>query len=79
MWSVILSGILRLEWIHLQRFSELGAGACFCSATVAGMNKNILLQIENNIRYADCRHPIDFIEPLPNGDESIRRTCEVLS
>ena len=34
---------------------------------------------ENDIRHADCRHPVDFLEPLPNRDEGIQRTCEVLS
>jgi len=27
----------------------------------------------------DSRHPVDFLEPLPNGHKSPRRTCEVLS
>lgn len=34
--------------------------------------------IENDIRHADRRHPVDFLEPLPNADDSIDRTCEVL-
>ena len=34
---------------------------------------------ENDIRHADCRHPVDFLEPLPNREESHRLTCEVLS
>ena len=25
------------------------------------------------------RHPVDFLEPLPGGNESTRQTCEVLS
>ena len=36
-------------------------------------------QMENNLRYADTRHPVDFLEPVPHGDDSIQRTCEVLS
>jgi hypothetical protein len=38
------------------------------------MNPNEPKQIEN-----DSRHPVDFLEPLPNGNKSPRRTCEVLS
>ena len=37
------------------------------------------VSIEDDLRHADCRHPVDFLEPLPNCDESIQRTCEVLS
>lgn len=43
------------------------------------MNTNEPKPIENNLRYADSRHPVDFLEPVPQGDESIQRTCEVLS
>jgi hypothetical protein len=35
--------------------------------------------IEDTLQHAEHRHPVDFLEPLPSGDESIRRTCEVLS
>jgi len=38
------------------------------------MNPSEPRQIEN-----DSRHPVDFLEPLPNGHKSPRRTCEVLS
>lgn len=34
---------------------------------------------ENDIRYADRRHPVDFIEPLPSPDDQLDRICEVLS
>jgi hypothetical protein len=34
---------------------------------------------ENDIQNADTRHPVDYIEPLPEGgDDSIERICEVL-
>ena len=34
---------------------------------------------ENDIRNADTQHPVDHIEPLPQGgDDSIERICEVL-
>jgi hypothetical protein len=34
---------------------------------------------ENDIHHADTRHPVDHIEPLPEGgDESIERICKVL-
>ncbi|CAN5748028.1 hypothetical protein BH09VER1_BH09VER1_11690 [soil metagenome] len=35
--------------------------------------------LDNDIHYAERRHPVDFLEPAPTGSESIRRTCEVLS
>ena len=38
------------------------------------MNPSEPKQIEN-----DSRHPVDFLEPLPNGNNSPRQTCEVLS
>ena len=34
---------------------------------------------ENDIRYAERRHPVDFLEPLPTHDEQLERICEVLS
>jgi hypothetical protein len=42
------------------------------------MNQNRPRQIENDIQHAEYRHPVNFIEPIPNGDESIQRTYEVL-
>lgn len=42
------------------------------------MNTTMPLHIENDIRHADRRHPVDFIEPAPSRDDSIQRTCEVL-
>ncbi len=36
---------------------------------------NTTASLENYIRHADRRHPVDFIEPLDTG---IERTCEVL-
>ncbi len=33
---------------------------------------------ENDIRNADTQHPVDHIEPLPEGgDDSIERICQV--
>lgn len=46
------------------------------SGRVADMNTNTPL--ENDIRHADRRHPVDYLEPLPSVDDSIDRTCEVL-
>ena len=34
---------------------------------------------ENDIRLADHRHPVDFLEPLPSAEDGIQRICEVLS
>lgn len=35
---------------------------------------------ENDIRYADHRHPVDFLEPAPTlGEDQLERICEVLS
>lgn len=34
---------------------------------------------DNDIRHADTRHPVDFIEPLPSPDDQLDRICEVLS
>lgn len=34
---------------------------------------------ENDIRLADRRHPVDFLEPLPSPDDQLQRICEVLS
>lgn len=41
------------------------------------MNANPSL--ENDLRHADRRHPVDFLEPLPSPDDSIERVCQVLS
>ena len=44
------------------------------------MNRCDLSRIENDLRHAERRHPVDFLEPTPaNGDENIGRICEVLS
>lgn len=51
--------------------------ATFSCATVAGMKA--FPSLENDIRYAETRHPVDFIEPLPNREASLHLTCEVLS
>ena len=34
---------------------------------------------ENDIRHADRRHPVDFLEPLATADDGLQRICEVLS
>ena len=34
---------------------------------------------ENDIRHADRRHPVDFLEPLPSREDQLQRICEVLS
>lgn len=34
---------------------------------------------ENDIRLADHRHPVDFLEPLPTSEDQLQRICEVLS
>jgi hypothetical protein len=34
--------------------------------------------LDNDIRHAECRHPVDFLEPLPSQSEVAHRTCEVL-
>jgi len=34
---------------------------------------------ENDIRHADRRHPVDFLEPLPTPEDHLDRICEVLS
>ncbi len=34
---------------------------------------------ENDIRHADRRHPVDFLEPLPAPEDQLERVCEVLS
>lgn len=34
---------------------------------------------ENDIRYSDRRHPVDFLEPLPSREDQLERICEVLS
>ena len=36
-------------------------------------------QIENDIRHADRRHPVDFLEPIPTPEDQLQRICEVLS
>lgn len=38
-----------------------------------------LRHVENDIRYADLRHPVDFLEPLPAPEDQLQRICEVLS
>jgi hypothetical protein len=44
------------------------------------MNGCDLSRIDNDLRHAERRHPVDFLEPTPaNGDENIGRICEVLS
>ena len=44
------------------------------------MNRCDLSPIENDLRHAERRHPVDFLEPVPaSGDESIAQVCEVLS
>jgi hypothetical protein len=35
--------------------------------------------IEDTLRHAEHRHPVEFLEPQSSSDESIRRTCEALS
>lgn len=45
---------------------------------MAGM-KTISVLPENNIRYSDRRHPVDFLEPLPSREDQLERICEVLS
>jgi hypothetical protein len=44
---------------------------------VRGMN--MLRHIENDIRHADRRHPVDILEPLPTQESQLQRICEVLS
>jgi len=56
-----------------------GAGCNLLWFIVPDMNPSELRQIENDLRHTECRHPVDFLEPLPNGNESARRICEVLS
>jgi len=41
------------------------------------MKTQILL--ENDIRHADRRHPVDILEPLPTPEDQLQRICEVLS
>lgn len=41
------------------------------------MKTQILL--ENDIRHADHRHPVDILEPLPTPEDQLQRICEVLS
>ena len=43
------------------------------------MNPSEPRQIENDSRHPERRHLVDFLELLPNGNESPRRICEVLS
>ena len=43
------------------------------------MNQSEPRQIENDLRHMERRHPVDFLEPLPGGNESTRQTCEVFS
>ncbi len=42
---------------------------------MAGMKTHL----NNNIRHAEHRHPVDFLEPLPNDEGDVQRICEVLS
>lgn len=35
--------------------------------------------LDNDIRHAERRHPVDFLEPLSPESEIVHRTCEVLS
>ena len=44
---------------------------------MAGMKTTTLPA--NDIRYADRRHPVDFLEPLPTPEDQLERICEVLS
>ncbi len=37
------------------------------------------ITLENDVRIADHRHPVDFIEPLPNSEDSLERICTVLA
>jgi len=56
----------------------MGAGGPLSSARVAGMKTQTLP--ENDIRHADRRHPVDFLEPEPTPEqERLDRICEVLS
>ncbi len=48
----------------------------FSSVTVVGMKTSS--PHKNTIRPSDCCHPVDILEPLPNREEGIQRTCEVL-
>jgi hypothetical protein len=43
------------------------------------MNEHESTQLENNLRYAESRHPVEFLEPVPPDDDSIQRACEVVS
>ncbi|MDX2081377.1 MAG: hypothetical protein SFU53_11395 [Terrimicrobiaceae bacterium] len=40
-----------------------------------------LRSLENDLRFADQRHPVDFIEPHPPtaAEDQLQRICEVLS
>ena len=40
---------------------------------------NTTATLENDIRHADRRHPVDFLEPLPTPEDQLHRICEVLS
>jgi hypothetical protein len=40
---------------------------------------NMPQHLANDIRQADRRHPVDFLEPLSPPENSIQRVCEVLS
>lgn len=35
--------------------------------------------LDNDIRHAERRHPVDFLEPFSSENEIVQRTCEVLS
>lgn len=43
------------------------------------MKRVTLREIENDIRHADCRHPVDFLEPACGADEGKHWTCGDLS
>lgn len=43
------------------------------------MNADEHNPIEDTLRHAERRHPVDFLEPHHSDDESIRRSCEALS
>lgn len=49
------------------------------SATFASVKT--LHSLENDRQFADHRHPVDFIEPLPPtpAEDQLQRVCEVLS
>lgn len=42
------------------------------------MSNRDLSTIENDSRYADHRHPVDFLEPRLSKEEITREVCDVL-